>query len=240
MGAAVGQFIVGTVAEACVAARASRCHTGLFEGEDDELQAAGRDRFGDRVRARGACAKLADPARFARAKQVRAFTGPAPKASETGDTDRKGQVLSKAGPLLLRTTFVLAADIAREQDPKLARIYYIQMVERAKNHLGALCVVAATRRTRMDRHETPNALRHPRHQRHPRRTDEAAAIIAEHWTVPADVRARRRNRKSREGPPSDLNKNATTRRPSANSIVDPAPPTRQATRTTNRLTIDRG
>ena len=29
------------------------------------------------------------------------------------------------------------------QDPQLARIYYVQMVERGKDHLGALCVVAA-------------------------------------------------------------------------------------------------
>ena len=36
-----------------------------------------------------------------------------------------------------------AADHARKQDPQLARIYYVQMVERGKDHLGALCVVAA-------------------------------------------------------------------------------------------------
>ena len=82
-------------------------------------------------------AKLGDAARFTHAKQVRAFAGLAPKASETGDTDRKGQSLSKAGPSLLRTTFVIAADTARKQDPQLAgRIYYVQMVERGKNHIG--------------------------------------------------------------------------------------------------------
>ena len=32
---------------------------------------------------------------------------------------------------------------ARKLDPQLARIYYVQMVERGKDHLGALCVVAA-------------------------------------------------------------------------------------------------
>jgi hypothetical protein len=45
--------------------------------------------------------------------------------------------------VLLRTTLVRAADTARKQDPQLARIYYTQMVERGKNHLGAVCVVAA-------------------------------------------------------------------------------------------------
>ena len=34
---------------------------------------------------------MGDPARFATGKQFRSFTGLAPKASETGDTDRKGQ-----------------------------------------------------------------------------------------------------------------------------------------------------
>jgi hypothetical protein len=85
----------------------------------------------------------ARPTRFKRGKQFRSFTGLVPKASETGDTDRKGQPMSKAGSLLLRTTMVRAADNARKQDPQLARIYYLQMVERGKDHLGALCVVAA-------------------------------------------------------------------------------------------------
>ena len=31
-------------------------------------------------------------------------------------------------------------------------------------------------------------------------TDEAKAIIAEHWTVPADVRARRRSKKAGKAP----------------------------------------
>ena len=81
--------------------------------------------------------------RFATGKQFRSFTGLVPKASETGDTDRKGQPMSKAGNRLLRTTLVRAADNARRDDPQLARIYYLQMVERGKDHLGALCVVAA-------------------------------------------------------------------------------------------------
>ena len=92
--------------------------------------------------------------------------GLAPKASETGDTDRKGQPMSKAGSSLLRTTLVRAADNARKLDPQLARIYYLQMVERGKDHLGALCVVAAHLAERfwavMNRR---HALRHLRHRR---------------------------------------------------------------------------
>ena len=146
-------------------------------------------------------AKLGDPARFTHAKQVRAFTGLAPKASETGDTDRKGQAMSKAGPSLLRTTFVIAADTARKQDPQLARIYYIQMVERRKTHIGALCVVAATLAERawtVLKRQTPYVICDVDGQ--PVGPDDAAEIIAEHWTVPAEVRARRRNKKAGKAP----------------------------------------
>ncbi len=90
-------------------------------------------------------AVMGNPGRFKRGRQFRSFTGLAPKASETGDTDHKGQPMSNAGSSLLRTTLVRAADTAREQDPQLARVYYVQMVERGKDHLGALCVVAANR-----------------------------------------------------------------------------------------------
>jgi transposase len=81
--------------------------------------------------------------RFPTAAHFRSFTGLAPKPSETGNTDRKGQPMSKAGSSMLRTMLVRAADTARKQDPQLARIYYVQMAERGKTHLGATCVVAA-------------------------------------------------------------------------------------------------
>jgi hypothetical protein len=143
-------------------------------------------------------AAMGDPSRFRRGKQFRSFTGLVPKASETGDTDRKGQTMSKAGSSLLRTTLVRAADTARKQDPQLARIYYVQMVERGKNHLGALCVVAANLAERAwtvmnrgmpyvicDTDGTPVT------------RDEAEAIISKRWTVPAEVRGHRRSKKGK-------------------------------------------
>ncbi len=136
------------------------------------------------------------PGRFPTGKQFRSFTGLTPKASETGHTDRKGQPMSKAGNRLLRTTLIRAADNARRQDPQLARIHYVQMVERGADHLKACCVVAAHLAERLhavlvrgmpyvvcDTDGTP--------------VDHATAkqIIAAQWTVPAEVRARRRSRK---------------------------------------------
>lgn len=146
-------------------------------------------------------AAMGDPARFPNAKAFRSYTGLAPRASETGDTDRKGQPMSKAGSSLLRTTLVRAADHARKQDPQLARIYYVQMVERGKDHLGALCVVAAHLAERfwvvMNR-QMPYVICDT--EGRPVTTDEAKAIIAEHWTVTAEVRARRRSRKAGKAP----------------------------------------
>jgi transposase len=146
-------------------------------------------------------AAIGDPSRFRTGKQFRSFTGLVPKASETGDTDRKGQAMSKAGSSLLRTTLVRAADQARKQDPQLARMYYVQMVERGKDHLGALCVVAAHLGERfwtVMHRGMPYVICDT--DGRPVTPAEAKAIIAERWTVPAEVRARRRSKKTGKAP----------------------------------------
>jgi hypothetical protein len=136
--------------------------------------------------------------RFPTTAKFRAFTGLAPKASETGQTDRKGQPITKAGNKLLRTTLVRAADHARRQDPQLARIYHTQMIQRGNDHLGALCVVAAHLAERawtvMDR-GTPYVVCDT--DGTPVTPAKAKAIIAERWTVPEEVRRRRRNKKGK-------------------------------------------
>ncbi|HWM19786.1 MAG TPA: hypothetical protein VNO51_08875, partial [Ilumatobacteraceae bacterium] len=117
---------------------------------------------------------------------------------ETGDTDRKGQSMSKAGSSLLRTTLVRAADTARKQDPQLARIYHVQMVERGKNHLGALCVVAthlAERAWVVMKRQSPYVICDVDGTEVT--PDQAASIIAERWTIPDGVRVRRRNTKTK-------------------------------------------
>jgi hypothetical protein len=153
-----------------------------------------------RIGAPTVTAILGRPGRFRSAKQVRSFTGLAPRASQTGESDRKGQPMSKAGNRLLRVTLIRAADHARREDPQLAKIYYTQMVERGADHLKACCVVAAHLAERLwavlDRGmpyvvcDTEN---------NPVSPAQAKAIIAEQWTVPPEVRARRRNRKPAKG-----------------------------------------
>jgi transposase len=144
---------------------------------------------------------MGDPGRFGTAKQFRAFTGLVPRVSQTGDSDRKGQHMSKAGSSLLRTTLVRAADHARKQDPQLAAIYYRQMVERGKDHLGALCVVAANLAERawaVMARNMPYVICDT--DGRPVTADQAHAIITQHWTVPADIRARRRSKKTGKAP----------------------------------------
>lgn len=144
---------------------------------------------------------LGDADRFANGKKFRSYTGLVARVSETGNTDRKGQPMSKAGSSLLRTTLVRAADNARRQDPQLARIYWTQMVERGKTHNGAICVVAAHLAERfwtVMRRAMPYVICDNNAQ--PVSPDEAKRIIDEHWTVPAEVRARRRGLKVGKAP----------------------------------------
>lgn len=143
-------------------------------------------------------ALVGDARRFPGGASFRSFTGLAPRASETGETDRKGQPMSKAGPRLLRTTLLRAADHARHLDPQLARLYSVQVVERGACHLKALCVVAAhlgerawavlARGTPYEFRDVDGTLVTP---------PEAKALAA-HGKVPDDVRQRRRSRKSRK------------------------------------------
>jgi hypothetical protein len=75
------------------------------------------------------------------------------------------------------------------------------MVERGKDHLGALCVVAANLAERFWAVMTrgmPYVICDT--DGRPVTPDEAKAIIAEHWTVPTDVRARRRSKKPGKAP----------------------------------------
>src|SRR5262245_28241219 len=141
-------------------------------------------------------AGMGRPGRFRDGTRFKSYTGLAPRASETGQTDRKGQPMSKAGPSLLRATFFRAADTARRQDPQLARIYYLQMTQRGATHLKACCVVAghlAERAWAVLNRGTPYVTCD--NNGNPVTAQEAKRIIAERWTVPEEVRKRRRSRK---------------------------------------------
>jgi transposase len=142
------------------------------------------------------------PSRFPSGDRYASYVGLVPGSRETGETDRKGQPITKAGNRKLRRMFVRAADAARRLDPQLARIYHVQMVERGAHHTKALCVVAAHLARRfwatMAR-GTPYVIRDV--DGRPVDRAEARAIIAARYTVPEEVRARRRSKKKRRTVP---------------------------------------
>jgi len=105
--------------------------------------------------------------------------------------------MSKAGSSLLRATFFRAADTARKQDPQLAKIYYTQIVECGANHVKALCVVAAhlaERAWAVMARGMPYVVCDINGE--PVTAGAAKTIIAQQWTVPPLVRARRRSTKT--------------------------------------------
>jgi hypothetical protein len=145
-------------------------------------------------------AVIGDAARFPTAAHFKSYLGLAPRASETGDTDRKGQPMSKAGSRLARATLIRAADWARKQDPQLARIYHQQMVERGAEHLKASCVVAARLAERLwtvMRRRMPYVICDV--DGTPVTPQQAKQIIAQQWTVTEEIRRRRRSNKRRAG-----------------------------------------
>ena len=64
---------------------------------------------------------LVQPSRYPNGRHFVSYTGLVAESSETGDSDRKGQGMSKAGTGLFRTTLVRAANTARQQDPHSRR-----------------------------------------------------------------------------------------------------------------------
>lgn len=138
--------------------------------------------------------------RFPNAAAFKSYTGLTPKASQTGESDRKGQSMSKAGSRRLRSQLFMSANIARSIDPQLAAVYYTQMVERGAHHNKAVCVVAARL---AERAWVVMARRQPYVIRDidgtPVTIAEAKAIIAERYSVPAQVRARTSARLKKTG-----------------------------------------
>jgi transposase len=176
-----------------------------------------------------AVAVVGRAARFPNADAFCAYTGLVPRASETGETDHKGQAMTKAGNAKLRRMLYRAADTARKEDPQLASIYWTQMVERGANHTKALAVVAAHLARRLWRtleRKSPYVVRDTDGNEVDRA--EAKRIIAENWTVDEQTRQRRRSKKKAGKAPHQVLKghaqngarSASTRRPSPDPILD--------------------
>jgi transposase len=136
--------------------------------------------------------RLGDPTRFTSLAGVRAYTGLVPTLDASGLTGRHGAP-TKRGDAVLRQALFMAAGQARRIDPTLAAKYHRLMVHAGKHHNSALCHVATTLLTRIIacwRAGQPYTLRDV--DGNPVTPQQARAIIAERYTIPTDLRTRRR------------------------------------------------
>ena len=123
-----------------------------------------------------------------------------PSSKQSGDSEAHGLRITQAGPDLVKKFAYLDADTARKYDPQIAALYYDQMVHHGKHHCQAMCACATHLLDRIWvvlREERPYELRDV--DGRPVTGEEAQRIIAERYTVPAEVRQRnnRRHRRAR-------------------------------------------
>jgi len=168
-------------------------------------------------------ATMGRPGRFPNAGAFKAFTGLTPRANQTGQTDRKHQPMTKAGPRALRSQLIQSADTARKLDPQLAAVYHAQMTQRGATHRKALCVVAARLAERawltFARGE-PYVVCDLDGQ--PVTPDQAKHLIAEHFTVPTEVRRRRSSTKAGKAPHMALKAQVKSQREAGHEATFPA------------------
>jgi transposase len=169
-------------------------------------------------------ATMGRPGRFPHASAFKAFTGLTPRASQTSQTDRKHQPMTKAGPRALRSQLIQSADTARKLDPQLAAVYHAQMTQRGATHRKALCVVAARLAERawltFARAE-PYVVCDLDGQ--PVTAAQAKQLIAEQFTVTPEVRRRRSSTKAGKAPQMALKAQAKSQHEAGHEATFPAP-----------------
>lgn len=142
--------------------------------------------------------------RFSRQKHFRGWSGMVPESDQSGDVDKKGLHMTKAGPDLVKKYAYIDAEVARQWDPQIAAIYYDQMVNKGKHHVQAVCHCATHLLDRVRvvlRDDRPYELRDV--DGTPVSWQQARFIIAERYHVPEEIRRRssareRRIRRDRE------------------------------------------
>lgn len=142
------------------------------------------------------CSLIGDPNRFKDSKRCRAFIGYIPRQDSSGNMEKKGLPMSQAGPNWGRRNLYIAADVGRQWDPQLAKIYYDEMVCKGHCHIQAVCAVGArmiSRMLRILKDDRPYELRDIDGRRITKA--EARRIVKERYQVSEEVRERLRNRK---------------------------------------------
>ena len=133
--------------------------------------------------------------RFPLQKGFRGWSGMVPKSDQSGDVEKKGLPITKAGPDLVKKYAYINAEVARQWDPQIAAIYYDQMVHKGKHHVQAVCHCATHLLDRVRallRDRRPYVLRDA--DGHPVTGERARAIILERYQVPEEVRKRNSSR----------------------------------------------
>jgi transposase len=143
---------------------------------------------------------VGDVERFVLQKEFRGWSGMVPQSDQSGDLEKKGLRITKAGPDLVKKYAYINAEVARQWDPQIAAIYYDQMVNKGQHHVQAVCCCGTHLLDRVRavlRDGRPYELRDV--DGTPVTWQEARAIIAERYHVPEEVRKRNsaRARKAR-------------------------------------------
>lgn len=140
--------------------------------------------------------------RFALQKEFRSWSGMVPKSNQSGDTEKKGLHLTKAGPDLVKKYAYLNAEVARQWDPQFAAIYYDQMMNKGRHHHQAICCCATHLLDRVRavlRDERPYQLRDV--DGSPITWQQARSIVIQQYHVPDQVRQRRNHHNPRSSEP---------------------------------------
>ena len=141
---------------------------------------------------------VGDPRRFSSQAKMRGYSGMIPEKDDSGETSKKGLDITKDGSPRYRRALYLAADVARQWDPQLARVYYNQMVHKGQCHTQAVCAVATHLPARIHlilSEDRPYELRDLEGK--PISKKNAKALIQREFTVSEEIRQRTRSRKKR-------------------------------------------
>jgi transposase len=139
---------------------------------------------------------LHDARRFAGLHQLRGFCGLFPRTNSSGGADQPGQSITQSGNNRIKRALYLAADAARRIDPGLAEVYWRLMVRKGHHHKQALCAVATRIVNRIGKVLRTGEAYELRDQAgKPISVAEGRAIVAEQFSIPAEIRnARRKHR----------------------------------------------
>lgn len=142
---------------------------------------------------------VGDPQRFPMQSSFRGWSGMVPQSDQSGDVEKKGLRITKAGPDLVKKYAYINAEVARQWDPQIAAVYYDQIVGKGKHHVQAVCCCATHLLDRIRailRDARPYELLDV--DGTPLTWQEARAIIAERYQVPEEARQRNSHRTRKE------------------------------------------